>query len=79
MVEVGKGLTNFPSALTAVAEMLKSSEVWLSVISRDFLKNCGTRCFAKIIGTYTRSAYGSPEYIGGIIDVERVIFLNNDN
>lgn len=45
----------------------------------DFLKNCRTRCFAKIIGTYTRNAYGSPEYIGGIIDVERVIFLNNDN
>ncbi len=45
----------------------------------DFLENCGTRCYAKIIGTYTRNAYGSPEYIGGIIEVERVIFLKNDN
>jgi hypothetical protein len=45
----------------------------------DFLKNCGTRCYAKVIGTYTRKKYGSPEYIGGIIEVEKVIFLNNDD
>ncbi len=45
----------------------------------DFLKNCATGCYAKIIGTYTLKKYGSPDYIGGIIDVEKVIFLNNDH
>ncbi len=45
----------------------------------DFIKNCAIGCYAKIIGTYTRKQYGSPDYIGGIIDVEKVIFLNNDD
>lgn len=43
----------------------------------SFIAECNTRCYANIIGTFTRKKYGTPGYIGGIINVEKVIYLNN--
>ncbi len=43
----------------------------------SFIAECNTKCYAKIIGTFTRKQYGTPGYIGGIINVEKVIYLNN--
>ena len=42
----------------------------------NFIKECNTRCYAQIIGTFTRKQYGNPGYIGGIVNVEKVIYLN---